>query len=101
VDRLHRKGVKAILNLQRDQDMERMNINWNSMKEIYASKDMDVVNFQIKDKTPDRIGERILMAAKILNEMIQKFEVDFIIFLFINKEIIFLDCLCSLHSRKN
>ena len=77
---LQKRGVKAILNLQRDQDMERMNINWSSMKEIYAAKDMDFVNFQIKDKTPDKIGDRILMAAQILNEMIQKFGVIFFSF---------------------
>ena len=55
--------------------MERMNINWASMKEIYGAKDMEVVNYQIKDNTPDKIGERILNAAKILNEMIEKYQV--------------------------
>ena len=55
--------------------MERMNINWSAMKEIYSSKNMEVFNYQIKDKSPDQVGEKILKAAFILNEMIQKFGV--------------------------
>jgi len=75
VELLKKAGVKAILNLQRDEDMERMNIKWSKMKEIYYSKNMDVVNYQIKDKSPDKIGEKILKAAFILNEMIKKSQV--------------------------
>ena len=57
--------------------MEQMDIDWTSMKKIYESKNMDVINYQIKDRSPDIVGEKLLKAAFILNVMIQKFDVFF------------------------
>lgn len=78
VESLEKYGVKAVLNLQRLEDMEQMDIDWTSMKEIYASKNMDVINYQIKDRSPEIVGEKLLKAAFILNVMIQKFDVFYI-----------------------
>ena len=54
-----------------------MDIDWTAMKDIYASKNMDVMNYQIKDRSPEIVGEKLLKAAFILNVMIQKFDVLF------------------------
>lgn len=82
IDLLYKKGVKGILNLQRDEDMVRFGVDWDYMKEIYWSKDMHPVNYKIKDKLPDQIGQKILIAAEILNGMIEKFGVKIHPFLF-------------------
>lgn len=75
VELLQEKGVQAILNLQRESDMEKMNIDIKTMKSIYDKKNIDFVNYQIEDKTPDKISSKIIEAAAILNEMLQKFKV--------------------------
>lgn len=77
VDILQEKGVQAILNLQRDTDMEKMNIDIKAMKSIYDKKNIEFINYQIEDKSPDKIGSKIIEASSILGDMLRKFKVFF------------------------
>lgn len=68
-------NINGVLNLQRGRDMLKRGIDWDELKKCYIEKDIDIINYQIKDKSPDKIAEELFIAAEILNNMLKKHDV--------------------------
>jgi len=75
IELLSQKGVKAVLNLQRDVDMKMRKLDWNDIKGYYEEKNIDVINYQINDSDPEELTEKIIIAADILNKLIKTYQV--------------------------
>ena len=75
IDALHERGVKAVLNLQREVDMKVRKIRWNEIRKHYEEKNMEIVNFEINDNNQDDLTEKLSYAAGILHELVNKYDV--------------------------
>ena len=75
IECLSQKGVRAVLNLQRDVDMKMRRLDWNYIKGHYEERNIDVINYQINDSDPEDLTEKIIVAADILNKLIKTYQV--------------------------
>lgn len=69
VERLHRAGVTAVLNLQTDDDMRHFNLDWNSLEAHYGARGMELRRVPVKDFDGADLKEKLSECVRVLSEL--------------------------------
>ena len=72
IDRLRRElGVSAVLNLQTDEDLERLECNWPQLRAHYRRSKMVVRRVPVRDYDSDDLRKHLPECVQTLHELIR------------------------------
>lgn len=75
VARLGRKaGVRAVLNLQTDEDFTIWRINWRGVQRAYEARGLRLARVPIRDFDPLDLRTRLAVATEALDRLMQSYE---------------------------
>lgn len=72
IDKLNRHGITAVLNVQSDEDLEYLGLDWSEMRARYFALGMEVRRVPIIDFNDDDLRDKLPEAVQALNELVDE-----------------------------
>ena len=78
IDRLHRAGITAVLNIQTDEDMAHWGVHWNRMESYYREVGIDVRRVPVRDFDRDDLRRQLPKCVEVLDELLSQGHVVYV-----------------------
>lgn len=72
IDKLNRHGITAVLNVQSDEDLEYLGLDWSEMRARYFALGIDVRRVAITDFDDDDLRDKLPEAVRALSELVDE-----------------------------
>ena len=67
-----RSGITAVLNLQTDEDMRSLNLEWGSLQAHYRASGIELRHVPIRDFDPTDLREKLPECVRVLDQLLKE-----------------------------
>ncbi len=67
-----RSGITAVLNLQTDEDMRSLNLDWGSLQDHYTASGIELRRVPVRDFDPTDLREKLPECVRVLDQLLKE-----------------------------